>query len=67
MIDSDAEVRVYISCDECGIDIDKLFKFNTMDTDCISIHELEDNQMQENNFTKEGNIVLCSNCRDNLK
>lgn len=64
MIDSDAEVRVYITCDVCGNDIDKVFKFNTMDTDYISIHELEDKQMKENNYTIESNIVRCGDCKD---
>lgn len=66
MIDSDAEVRVYISCDLCGDEIDKVFKFNTMDTDYISIHELEDKQMEENNYMINSNIVSCGNCRDSV-
>lgn len=67
MIDSDAEVRIFITCDICGNDIDKILKFNTMNTDYISIHELEDKQMEDNNYTIKDNIVRCGNCKDHDK
>lgn len=62
MLDSDVRVLIKITCDKCGESFKKELEFNTMDTDLISIHNLEDEYMDEQGYSISNNIVSCKDC-----